>query len=168
MLDTPRTNSLYNLSRIFRLTERMSENGITTVPHINASTESDWKKWEGVIKGLQDVRMVCMEFETGLSQSGLANRGRGVQFLQRFDRLQQVTGRRLHPVAIGGAGWMRELAGVADFFTAVDSTPFMKTVHQPSPAQKAGVPIGELVNVGKENLWTACWLKTSEFTGDSS
>lgn len=132
MLDTPRTNSLYNLSRIFRLTERMSESGITTVPHINASTESDWKKWEGVIKGLQDVRMVCMEFETGLSQSGLANRGRGVQFLQRFDRLQQVTGRRLHPVAIGGAGWMRELAGVADFFTAVDSTPFMKTVHRQS------------------------------------
>lgn len=125
MLDTPRTNALYNLSRIFCLIERMSDSGITTVPHINASTDGDWRKWENVVRSVPNIKMIGMEFQTGLS-----DRTRGSRFLQRLDRLQQASGRRLHPIAAGGAGWMRELASISDTFTAIDSTPFMKTVKR--------------------------------------
>lgn len=125
MLDVPRTNALYNLSRIFRLIERMSDNGITTVPHINASTGGDWEKWERIVASIPNIKMVGVEFQTGLS-----DQARGIKFLQRLDRLQEATGRRLHPIAAGGAGWMKELSSITDSFTAVDSTPFMKTVKR--------------------------------------
>jgi len=125
MLDTPRTNSLYNISRIYRMIERMSEAGIVTVPHLNASTQADWKKWENVLSMHRETQVVAMEFETGLGSS----RERGKHYLRCIDNLQQILGRRLHPIAVGAGSWLGEFAAIFDSFTVIDSTPFMKTVH---------------------------------------
>ena len=50
MRDVPRTNSLYNLLRIFRAAEAISQAGIPTVLHLNASINKDWERWLGVLK----------------------------------------------------------------------------------------------------------------------
>jgi hypothetical protein len=44
MLDVPRTNVLYNLTRIFRMAERITEAGISTILHLQASSRYDWAR----------------------------------------------------------------------------------------------------------------------------
>jgi Domain of unknown function (DUF4417) len=44
MLDVPRTNALYNLTRIFRMAERITEAGISTILHLQASSRYDWAR----------------------------------------------------------------------------------------------------------------------------
>lgn len=125
MLDTPHLNSLFNLSRIFRMTERMSEAGIPTVPHINARTKADWKKWEDVLRTHSGIRYVAMEFQTGLR-----NQERSANFLRRFEQMQIGLERDIHPIVIGGTGRSRDVAKLCPSFTLVDSTPFFKTVKR--------------------------------------
>jgi hypothetical protein len=44
--------------------------------------------------------------------------------------LQQSTGRRLHPLIIGGTQFLEQVAKEFVTATFLDSTPFMKTVHR--------------------------------------
>lgn len=132
MTDIPRTNSLYNLSRIFRMSERISEAGIPTMLHINASNPKDWDRWFGVLQEQSHVQTVSMEFQTGLRNKTLAKR-----FLDRLADLQQRLGRPIHPFVLGGTGQMCEFAKVFSRFTAVDATPFIKTMKRQS-LEKAG------------------------------
>jgi hypothetical protein len=125
MLDVPRSNSLYNLSRMFRMIERMSETGIPTIPHINASTKADWKKWTGFLQSFPNVVCFAAEFQTGLSQ----RERRGV-YLRNLAEMIHALGRVMHPVVVGGTGGMADLRGMFEQFTLIDSTPFMKSMHR--------------------------------------
>jgi hypothetical protein len=132
MLDTPRVNSLYSLSRIFRLVDRMGDAGVPTVPHINASTISDWGKWEQIMKTLPQIHYVAFEFQTGLRDDA-----RRTKFLKNLGQMMQSLGRKIHPIVFGGTGRIQELKALFEDFTVVDSTPFMKTVHRFNLVQSA-------------------------------
>ncbi len=134
MLDTPRPHSLHSLSRIFRMTERMSEAGINTIPHINASTRADWKKWAGVLNSHESIRYVAMEFQTGLG----SDPERGAQFVELLRRTMDEVGRELHPVIMGGTGHSRKFVEICNRFTLVDSTPFMKAVKRQMLVPRSG------------------------------
>jgi hypothetical protein len=124
--DTPRTNSLWNLARIFRMVEFISNNGIPAIPHLNALTRSDWKKWERFCTEFPTSRIFSMEFQTGLGKGRHGSEARD-EYLRNFGSLQDSCGGRIHPIVLAGAGKMRELAGLCQTFSIVDSTPFIKT-----------------------------------------
>jgi hypothetical protein len=125
MLDVPRSNSLYNLSRMFRMAERMSEVGIPTIVHIQASTRRDWSKWAEVLREQIGCTILAAEFQTGASRKSI-----GDPYLAGLAELQQRTGRPLHLLAIAGAGRLRQMQGAFASSTVVDSTPFLRTVHR--------------------------------------
>lgn len=125
MLDVPRTNSLYNLSRIFRAGERLSEAGLPTAMHINASTPADWNRWHDFLAEQSHIQCVAVEFQTGTRRREVGNR-----FFDRLVQLRDRLGRNLHPVAMAGASRIRQLSEHFPDFTIVDSMPFMKTLHR--------------------------------------
>lgn len=125
MLDVPRINSIYNLSRMFRVAERMSEAGIPTILHIQASTRRDWLGWAGVLREQALCSIIAAEFQTGPSKKPI-----GDPYFAGLAKLQQSAGRPLHLLAIAGAGRLRQMRSAFGSSTVVDSTPFLRTVHR--------------------------------------
>ncbi|MEY2536993.1 MAG: hypothetical protein QOG67_733 [Verrucomicrobiota bacterium] len=125
MLDAPRTNSLYNLSRIFRMSEAISDAGIATILHLNASTPKDWDRWRGVLSDQTHITSVCTEFQTGPSCKDI-----GDKYFERLVVLQDSLGRELHPFVLAGGGRLQQLRQNFRSFTVIDSVPFMKTIKR--------------------------------------
>jgi len=137
MLDVSRINSLYNMSRSFRVAERLSEAGICTILHLNASTKNDWSRLADVLRAQAHVSSVCVEFQTGLKKKGFGDR-----YFRNLVGLRDAIGRDLHPIALGGTGRIVQFRDFFPCFTVVDATPFMKTVNRQA-----------LVRVGKRWKW---------------
>ncbi|MEN3368895.1 MAG: hypothetical protein V7609_1038 [Verrucomicrobiota bacterium] len=125
MLDVPRTNSLYNLSRIFRAAEAISTAGIPTMLHLNASTKKDWERWLKVLRDQPHISSVSLEFQTGTSHRDI-----GDKYFAGLIDLQQLLGRPLHPFVLAGGGRLAALQKHFRAFTVVDSTPFFKTMKR--------------------------------------
>lgn len=125
MVDVPRTNSLYNLSRIFRVSEAISEAGIGTIVHLNASTPKDWDRWRAVLADQSHIKAVCTEFQTGPSQRPI-----GDIYFDRLVGLQDSLGRALHPFILAGGGRLKQLQLNFRSFTVIDSVPFFKTMKR--------------------------------------
>jgi hypothetical protein len=125
MLGVPRTNSLYNLTRIFRASEAISRAGIPTVLHLNASTKRDWEHWRDVLREQAHIQCVCVEFQTGTGKRAI-----GDKYFAGLVELQNAVGRDLHPIALAGCGRLVQLRQHFRSFTAVDATPFLKTMKR--------------------------------------
>jgi Domain of unknown function (DUF4417) len=125
ILDVPRTNSLYNLSRIFRMSEAISDAGIATILHLNASTPKDWERWRDVLIDQSQISSVCTEFQTGTSRKQI-----GDKYFERLVALQDSLGRSLHPFVLAGGGRLQQLQQNFRSFTVIDSIPFIKTIKR--------------------------------------
>ena len=136
MSDVPRSNSLYNFGRIFRLSERMSEAKIATVLHLQASNRRDWRRWEDLLKDQTHLKHVSLEFQTGAARPDVGDR-----YFYGLVDLQARLGRALHPLLIAGIGRVCALdKHFPGSYTVIDSMPFLKTMHRQSlfamPGQK--------------------------------
>jgi hypothetical protein len=128
MSDVPRTNALYNFGRILRIAERMSEVGIATILHLNASNAHDWERWFQVLKHQPSTVHVCLEFQTGTGEKAI-----GDAYYHGLCTLQQELGRRLHPVVLAGMGRVQAFkVHFKGSFTIIDSMPFLKTLKRRS------------------------------------
>jgi hypothetical protein len=125
MTDVTRLNSLRNLSRMFRVAERISGAGIATILHLQASTRHDWGKWTDVLRAQSSVATVALEFQTGPKQKEIGDR-----YYCGLVGLQDSIGRSLHPLVIAGGGRMRQMKTHFRSFTVIDSTPFIKTMKR--------------------------------------
>jgi hypothetical protein len=130
MSDVPRTNSLYNQTRIFRIAERMTKAGIPTILHLQASTRRDWARWAELMKDQPAARFVALEFQTGPRERDVGDR-----YYFGLVGLQEELGRPLHPLVFAGGGRIDDLAKHFYTFSVIDSTPFMKTVNRQSLRQ---------------------------------
>lgn len=149
MLDVPRINSLYNLTRMYRVAERMSDAGIPTIFHLQASTRADWNRWVEVLRSQPEANCVALEFQTGAKRQKVGNR-----YYAGLVRLQDELGRSLHPLLVGGSGRVRDLARHFNRFTVVDCTPFMKTVYRQEllSARSGGVDSRQCLSAKGESL----------------
>jgi hypothetical protein len=126
MLDVPRSNSLYNLSRMFRMSERISAAGIPTILHLNASTKRDWERWRDILREQSHTTCVSLEFQTGPSTRSIGDR-----YFSGLVALRDSLGRDIHPLVLAGAGRMKQLQECfPNHFTVVDATPFVKTMQR--------------------------------------
>lgn len=137
VLDAPRTNSLWNLSKIFRWIEEISAVGIPALPHLQAQTKADWAKWKSVCENLPAAKHFAMEFQTGLGNS----KGKALArqtYMRNFEELQESCGGRIHPIVLAGCGIMKWLSDTSESYTIVDSTPFVKTLNRQKAFQIPG------------------------------
>ncbi len=123
--NAPRTHTLFARKRIMISAEELSAHGVAVIPHLNAITAGDWRFWEELLSLQTHITYVAKEFQTGYRFPHKALRAidelRGIQ-----DRL----GRALHPVVVGGAQHVHEIAEHFPNFTIADSHPFMKAMHR--------------------------------------
>jgi hypothetical protein len=122
----PRTQTLINIARSHHFNERLTNAGLPVVPHIYAQTPLDWDRWATFLVKQSHIKMVAMEFQTGLLKRQL-----GENCIEQLRLLQERTGRDLFLIAIGGARYTRLLEqAFQDRFLIVDSMPFMKAMHR--------------------------------------
>jgi Domain of unknown function (DUF4417) len=124
-LDVPRHDNLYNRKRQLLCLAEFTEAGLNPVPHLNAAQPGDWRFWGRFLAGTPSITVVAAEFETGNR-----SRAEGERAVRELVNLQQSTGRRLHPLVIGGTQFLEPVAKEFVTATFLDSTPFMKTVHR--------------------------------------
>lgn len=109
-----------NIKRSLLISERLSKLNVPVVPHLNAMESSHWNLWGNFLKNHPEVEIVCKEFQTGMKDPG-----RGIDALDNLSWLQDMAGRRLHPILVGGGSFYSEAAKRFDSFSIVDSRPHM-------------------------------------------
>lgn len=126
-LDVPRHDNLFNRKRQILCVREFVDAGLNTVPHLNAAQPGDWRFWSRFLEGNPTIKVIAVEFETG-------NRSRieGERVVRELAKLQQLVGRPLHPLVIGGTQYLERVAAEFSCASFVDSTPFMKAVHRQS------------------------------------
>lgn len=125
MRDVPRLNSIVNLSRMFRIAERLTEAGVPAVLHLQASTRFDWSRWIDVMQAQPDSNYVTLEFQTGPSDKEVGDR-----YYFGLRGLQDALGRPLHPLVVAGGGRIRDLRKDFKTFSIIDSMPFMRAMNR--------------------------------------
>jgi hypothetical protein len=125
LLDHPRTHHLYNRKRSLLVAREWSQAHIPAMPYLQAVSLADYDYWLAFLTAHPEVALVAKEFQTGL-----ARRTRGLIALDQLAKLQDRLRRSLHVVAVGGAQYRSDLAQRFDFWTVVDSTPFIKAVKR--------------------------------------
>jgi hypothetical protein len=123
--DAPRTHTLWNAARMLRVGEELSAAGVAVVPHLNAATRRDWDLWRDLLRENPQIRYVCKEFQTGLSEP---DAGRAAITAMR--RLRDDLGREIHPIVVGARRFIPELTLAFPRFTLVTATPFLRTMHR--------------------------------------
>ena len=124
-LDVPRTDNLFNRKRQLICLQELSEAGLSPVPHLSAVTSADWGFWREYLLRNDSVVYVAAEFQTGNK-----NKDEGLKVVRRMAWLQDQIGRSLHPLIVGGAQFLEEVAARFKSFTLVDSRPFMNAVKR--------------------------------------
>lgn len=119
--DATRFQILRNRKRIVLTCERLSNAGVRVIPHLNALTPADWKFWAEFLLEHLEINVVCKEFQTGLKEGD-----EGLRAYREIVNLEQVIGRKLHPILVAGGRFYQEAQ--KDFpnrFSVLDSTAFM-------------------------------------------
>ena len=123
-INLPRSDNLANRKRSLMCAEEFSEVGISVVPFLLATHESDWGFWQWFLKEHPQISVVAKEFQTGA-----ACRSIGEWHVRWLLDLEQKLGRGLHIVAVGGRRFIPVLARLHGL-TVIDSNPFMKTIKR--------------------------------------
>lgn len=118
--DAPRTHSLWNRRRLMIVAQELTHARICAIPHLNTLTGADWDFFRVALNYNPDVKIVAKEFQTGAS----------IEDVDQLSWLQDALKRPLHPLIIGGARFLHEVARRFENFTLVDSNPFMKTLFR--------------------------------------
>jgi hypothetical protein len=123
-LDVPRPEHIVNRARSLRCAEEFTRVGLSVIIHLNAYNQSDWNFWRDFLKEHSKIKIVALEFQTGLTKPQKAK-----WHAAQLKRLQQSLGRGLEVLAAGGR---RHLHVLTDFsaVSIVDSVPFIRTMKR--------------------------------------
>ncbi len=124
-LDVPRTDNLYNRKRQLLCLSELSAAGISVAPHLSATMPADWDFWCDYLADNSEVEHVAFNFQTGYR-----NYEQGKLALRAVESMQQLLGRPLSLVLIGGAQYLGLSSSVFNRTTLIDSAPFVKTVKR--------------------------------------
>lgn len=126
--DSPRSNSIWNQTKGFRMIEHMADAGLETIPHLQAQTIRDWRRLESLFNKFPSLGYACMEFQTGLHDEDPDFPSRET-YKQHFRNFQQSTGGRVHPVVLAGYREIGFLSEVCRSFSIIDANVFVKSAN---------------------------------------
>ena len=118
--DAPKFQVFRNMKRMLLAAERFSEWGILIVPHLTAIDPSQWRFWKEFLQLHPEIKMVCKEFQTGFKL-----RSKGMEAMENLSHIQDVIGRDLHPILVGGGSLYLEAQKRFNSFSVIDSRPHM-------------------------------------------
>lgn len=164
-LDVPRSDLLYNRKRQLLCLAELSQAGVPVAPNLSAAMPADWDFWAGFLRATPHVVHVAVNFQTGYR-----SRTEGVKAIDRVRRMQDEIGRGLSLLLVGGAQFVRDVAGRFASFTLIDSQPFKQSVYRKRfrPDQRrrrrwedswtmAGQPIDDILQRNVEGY--ASWVE---------
>jgi Domain of unknown function (DUF4417) len=140
-LDVPRSDLLYNRKRQLLCLSELSQAGVAVAPNLSAVTPADWDFWSDFLRDNPQVVHVAVNFQTGYR-----SRKEGVKAVRRVERMQDEIGRGLSLVLVGGAQYVKDVAGRFASFTLIDSQPFKKSLYRK-----------QFRPVGKRRRWEDTW-----------
>ena len=156
--DAPRTHTMWNRRRMFRVGEELSSAGIAVVPHLNALTSEDWRFWKEFLVTHREIEMVAKEFQTGLR-----DKRKAANAISSLAKLQDDVGRPLRLLAVGATRHIQTLRKTFASVTFVDSGPFMRAMKRRARVpgsdrprwRKVSVPAGpQLMDLLNSNIRT--------------
>ncbi len=126
--DSPRTNSIWNQTKGFRVIEEMNDAMLPTIPHLQAQTAKDWGRLEELFVLFPDCKYACMEFQTGLNHEDPAYPSREV-YRHHFQAFHKSAGGLIHPIVLAGYLEIGFLSEICPSFSVIDANVFLKTVN---------------------------------------
>lgn len=166
-LDVPRTDHLYNRKRQLMCLSELSEAGVSVAPNLSAITPADWDFWADFLKANTQVLHVAVNFQTGYR-----TRKEGLKAISRVVQMQDEIGRGISLVLVGGAQYVKDVAGRTTSFTLIDSQPFKQSLYRkrfrPDRSRRRwedtwtleGQPIDELMQQNVEGY--AAWVERQD------
>jgi hypothetical protein len=124
-LDVPRSDLLYNRKRQLLCLAELSQAGVSVAPTLSAVTPADWDFWSGFLRDSPQVVHVAVNFQTGYR-----SRKEGVKAVNRVVQIQEEIGRGLSLILVGGAQYVKDVAGRLASFTLIDSQPFKQSLYR--------------------------------------
>jgi hypothetical protein len=124
-LDVPRSDLLYNRKRQLLCLAELSKAGVSVAPNLSAVMPADWDFWSGFLRANPQLIHVAVNFQTGYR-----SRKEGLKAINRVQQMQDEIGRGLSLLLVGGAQYVRDLAGRFASFTLIDSQPFKQSVYR--------------------------------------
>ncbi len=124
-LDVPRSDLLYNRKRQLLCLAELSQAGVSVAPNLSAIMPADWDFWSAYLRDSPQLHYVAVNFQTGYR-----SRTEGMKAIDRVRRMQDEIGRGLSLLLVGGAQYMRDVAGRFASFTLIDSQPFKQSVYR--------------------------------------
>ena len=135
--DATRHDNLHNMKRILLTWTEFMAGGMPCALHVNARTDTDYRRWTDFIAAREEVSLVAFEFATGAR-----NPVRGGYHRDQLLALAAKVRRPLHLVLRGGRRHLRALTARFASVSVLDAEPYVKTKKR----QRAQFAIGAEVN----------------------
>ncbi len=165
-LDVPRPDLLYNRKRQLLCLAELSQAGVSVAPNLSAVMPADWDFWSAFLRDNPQLVHIAVNFQTGYR-----SRTEGLKAIDRVRQMQDEIGRGLSLVLVGGAQYVRDVAGRFASFTLIDSQPFKQSVYRklfrPDQSRRRrwedgwtmdGQPIDEIMQQNIESY--ASWVES--------
>ena len=124
-LGVPRFDHVVNQVRQIAVVERLSDLGVTVIPHLSAIYEADWRFWERYLKSNETVRTVALHMSTGRRTL----RG-GQDAIDQVIQIREAVGRPLRLVVISPGIHLAQLSDRwGPRITYMNADPFSKTTR---------------------------------------
>jgi hypothetical protein len=124
-LDVPRPDLLFNRKRQLICLTELSQAGVSVAPNLSAVMPADWEYWSGFLQDNPQLVHVAVNFQTGYR-----SRREGIKAVNRVLQIQEQIGRGLSLLIIGGAQYVKDVAGRLASFTLIDSQPFKQSLYR--------------------------------------
>jgi len=122
LTDVPRSDNLHAMKRILLACMEMANAGLPTALHLNARTETDYRRWTELLAHRPEIECLAFEFATG------AGRGSRIDWhVAQLSRLADNVGRPLRLIARGGVRVLETLRHSFDGVTVIDTDAFNRT-----------------------------------------
>ena len=123
--DVTRLDNLHNMKRIVLAWAEFMAGGMPCALHINARTDTDYRRFGDFIGEREEVTAVAFEFLTGS-----ATAARGAEHCEQLVALAARVRRPLRLVVRGGRKHLRQLTAAFAGVTVLDADPYMKAKYR--------------------------------------
>ena len=131
-----RHDNLHNMKRIALTWAEFMAGGIPCALHVNARTDTDYRRWSDFVAEREDVSLLAFEFTTG-TRSPV----RGGYHRDQLLALAAQARRPLHLVLRGGRPHLRELTAGFASVSVIDADPYIKTKYRQRAQFRIGADI---------------------------
>ena len=120
--DVTRYDNMHNMKRILLTWSEFMAAGMPCALHLNARTDTDYRRWADFVAQREEVATVAFDFTTGTEHPV-----RGAWHRDQLVALAHRVHHPLHLVLRGGSRHLPQLVAAFSSVSLLDSNPYMKT-----------------------------------------